>query len=293
MSVGTDFPDWSPHVAAAVQYQSVGIPIGSRANIFTLGSPQTIVSGGSFLAVNGAAVSNFTSFDLTINAHCPTQATVGSGLALKVQLSWFDNAALTNEVYREEWYVPAGLSGGGGIGSGPCHGLFLRVTVLNIIGNQSMILDAMTITGTARTPGYTSIRGTPADWSINGATTGNLDPNSDLGGWSGNLGFINGITPGTGLKAYPLPLFAGPIWIHWAVSVAALLNSPTIVDMSQATSGGLVAGTGQSGVLAVLSNSTSAGTDEILFLPRSPCALVINPAATSSVQFSAIAQQGY
>jgi hypothetical protein len=215
-----------------------------------------------------------------------------------LELDWFDDAAGNNIIYSEEWnfWVTNGGNGSQAFGSVPVRGSYLRVTVSNLPGSQPISLDTLVVTGTYRPVPYSTFRQpapSAASVTINGATTDNFQGFGSLNPGSNSLGYLPDITPGTGLRAYLMPLVAGPVTVSWQVSTAILTNFPTIIDMANVTSGNLSAGSVQTGAVWQGANVVNIMDRSAISLPRGPCALVVNPATTSQLFFSAIAQQGY
>jgi len=276
------------------------IPPGITQNIFTDNTTHT-VSAGAALAYGIIDVSKYSSVDLTISANSNSQSTAGAAICGIVMMRWFDDVSGTNLVYEEE--VGFWLSNAAGNqmpirGSVPMHGHYMEILVFNPGSAATMNLTQVVVTGSYRTPVYSSWRqSTPlaAQITINGVTVTNMNYPAISGqaAYTGNLGTINNTTPGVGLRAYPIGFFSGPTWVFFSVTTATLVNVGTIVDMTFVTSGNLAAGTSQAGSIMNLPNSTTVNFSEVMMLPRGPCMLVVNPAATSTIQFAAVGQQGY
>lgn len=267
------------------------------------------VPGQSSSTFNFVNVQNYTSIDLAILAYCTSQSTTGAPVTYMLKLNWFDNAALTDLVYSESVFGYVGNSLANNVelsGSSPVHGQYLQIEVVNLATGASLIVGPLTVTGSFRTPvrsSWASSLVSASGITINGVTTalplyaGNaITDEGATSGYTGdlNLGSLPGTTPGSGLRAYLLPLYAGPVWLRWGVATAALTSPATIVDLSYVTSGNLAAGLNQPGIIWHDTNNTaSSNISEMIDLPRSPCALVVNPAATSNFAITLIGQSGW
>lgn len=257
----------------------------------------------SFTYNGGTAINvqNYSAINLTIGATSSAQNSVGAAITCPVTLDWFDDSALQNRVYTETVFAYVGATTVAKLsGISPVHGQYLRITVQNTGTISNVSVSNLVVTGSFRSPVYSSWRsfvpltaGSAPDILVNGFTVSLL--NAPAGGqqYSGNLGMLPNVTPGTGLRVYLLPLYAGPVAYYWQVNTAALSNMGTLVDLSFVTSGNLSAGTAQAGVIRGLTNTINTPDSQSIMFPRSPVGLVVNPAATSSMQFSAIGQQGY
>lgn len=271
---------------------------GQTVNLYSNTATTNITPGATVTFASLIDVSKAQSCDIKLNAFSPSQATVGAALTSSLQLKWFDDAAGNNLVYVEDVVFYLGnsaLNAQALIGSAPIHGRYLTATVSNpstIASGVNTTVNNLTITGSYRTPVYSSWRQAVPAVTCTSVTVANLTTQG-VPIFTGNLGSINNQTPGTGLRVYLLPLYAGPVSYYWNVNTAALVNSGTLIDMSFVTSGNLAAGTSQSGLIKAFTNTLATIEALTVNFPRSPVGLVVNPAATSQIQFSAIGQQGY
>jgi len=272
---------------------------GQTANLLTDAATHPIASGANF-AYAALDLAGYTSFNVLVNAQSASQATGGAALSVTMQVAFYDDAGLTSLVYSESVSFWAGNSLGNNIpliGSVPVHGRYCVLTFFNNGTASNVNMTKIVVTGSFRSPVYSSWRQAAPVFTqvtITGVTVSSLNTPQNAP-YSNTLGQIN-VTPGTGLRAYLLPLFSGPVFIEYQISGAALLNSPSIVDAAFATSGNVQAGINQPGIVWFGDNAvTTPGTIQRLtiMLPRSPCMLVVNPAATSNIFFSAVGQQGY
>lgn len=269
---------------------------GQTANVISNTSTNTIAANTqqTFGIVDCGI---YQSLDFKINAFSNSQATAGASICAILRINFYDDAGGTNPVYAEDvsFYL-TNTSGGASplFGRMPMAGRYIQLTIINLGTGASITVNNITVTGSFRTPVYSSWRqlfpGT-GNLTITGVILDQFRPT--VANFSNDFGNINNITPGTGLRAYLLPLFSGPVWFTWVVNTAALLNQPTLVDLSEVTSGNLAAGTGQVGWITTLPNVAGTAFQGMIQFPRSPCALVVNPAATSVIQASAVGQQGY
>lgn len=299
-----------PTAGQPLDVSAATVIINPSAGFILPGSTATILSNtGNNSVAPGTGfgspvidVSKYQSCDFKINAFAQSQATAGAALVAQLRLQWFDDVLATNQVYIEDIYFYLGnasVTAQPVSGSTPVYGHYLIASVLNPGTAANITVNNITITGSYRTPVYSSWRqSVPSTSGITctGTTIASLSAplfavNPPAA--SGNLGMLPNVTPGTGLRVYLLPLYAGPVSCYWSVNTAGLSNVGTLVDLSFTTSGNLVAGTSQPGMLRALSNTIGTAESFTVNFPRSPMVLVVNPAATSQLQFSAIGQQGY
>lgn len=271
---------------------------GQTLNLVTDTSVHTQGPGTTY-QIPFVDVRKYTSVSLYFQAYASAQNTVGSALTAQVQLSWYDDAAGLYPVYVETVSMYIG-NGSGKVqalqGTMPCHGGYLIASVTNNGTAGNIVFPVLILNGSYRTPVYSSWRqSTPSTaltaFLCNGVTVSNL--NVPPYNYNNSLGMLPGPTPGTGLRMYLLPLYSGPVYLQYSIITAALTQTPTIVDLAYTTSGNLSGGTGQSGWIWTGPNTAGQSVQQMIELPRSPCALVVNPAATSSIQFSLVGQQGY
>lgn len=103
MSVGTDFPDWSPHVAQAQQIAATGVPLLSAKNL--LGSATTNVAANTLVSVGPFAISQ-PSYELQITAY---QNGAGSASPLQMLVNWNDSTTSATTA-QELWYIWPGVA---------------------------------------------------------------------------------------------------------------------------------------------------------------------------------------
>lgn len=267
-----------------------------NVELYNLTSPVSVpVNAGVVTAANLLPIPQYSGFDVSLSAHCPTQNTAGAAFAIQLVLQWYSDPQGNNLVYQEKWYPWVGSTANvnRAMGSGPMHGLYMTAGILNPLGTETIIVDGFTLSGNSKQYPYTSFRQSVPDVVCNGATSLPASGNGFIDGFDNFLGSLNNVTPGTGLQFVPLPFYAGPVDVYWSVNTAALVNAPTLIDMTQAVSGSLAPGTGQQGLIIGLTNTINTSEFLNMIFPRKPVALIVNPASTSQLQFSAIAQQGF
>lgn len=254
-------------------------------------------------------VQNYAAVNIDITLQSSNQATVGAALAAPVTLLWYDDALANNLVFAETvWgYVwnGSGLSGPQLRGVSPCHGQYLVIMVENPGTASNVSSEFLVVDGTYRTPVTSSWRQFPiaSQLTCTGATVTSLDfPPSAIAvallGFHPDLylGGLHAVSLATGVKLFPMPLYSGPVVITYGIGANVLIAAPTIVNLALATSGNLVAGNSQPGLVWIGANAANVTTSPytVLNFPRAPCALVLDPNASGSVViYSAIGQQGY
>lgn len=133
VSVVTDYPDYSPHVATAQQVAATGVPLLTLATLLVNEGSKTI-PGGSNLTVPAVAVSQI-GYEIQVSASVPAAAT---NPFLLVELQWTDpdTGILCG---RDDFVVPMGTTGNPFlvIGSGPTKAARLSVVVFNLEGTQT------------------------------------------------------------------------------------------------------------------------------------------------------------
>lgn len=260
--------------------------------LVSLTAPVSIPASGAYTVCAGQNVQNMSSVDITMAAYCSNQNVTGAPFVMGVELVWSADSAAEIQYASEIWYIWVGDSAPSvpAIGTFQVKGDYLTVYALNeTTTTEGIVLSTASIIASYRIVPYSTFRQTPPGLNPTGITRGIVVG----GGYSNQLAYVPAVTPGTGLIFYPLPLFAGPVWIQYICATADLDSVPTIIDMSQTTSGNLAAGEGQAGIVWAGDNSVPVIDKQNLIFPRSPCALVLNPAATSAIVFTAIGQQGY
>lgn len=127
-------------------------PIGGSASVLNV-SGQAIGAGGAFLSA-ALDMLNYTAFNITGYAYCTTQGTPGAPLTTQVNFAWYADAGLTQlleSIAGQVWVANAN----GGFGrfyiSGPCHGRYLAVNIINGSGTVAMTLGNLQVYGTGRT----------------------------------------------------------------------------------------------------------------------------------------------
>lgn len=279
--------NYTPYAAATTLFDT-GPPNGSPYFTIPAFSSKTIFSGD---------VTLWNSYDLTLYAY-GTPGNTGSAQALSLTFRWFDKQ-ISPPVFEEVWYTyianqapnlvdPETLDSLAA--NGPLHGKFMTLTVTNS-GTTPINIGWFSLYASPRTVPY-------SDWRQNPASLGNLALKGLTSEEGPYFGFENvlasqpGVTFGAVGPAFiPLPLYSGPVAINWQVSTAALLNMATLVALTTQQGGDLIAGTACPGVIDSLSNTVNQQDRHITNFPRCPVILIINPAATSSILFSAVSQQ--
>lgn len=137
MSVVSDYPDYSPHVATAQQVAATGVPLLTLATLLVNEGSKTI-PGGNNLTVPAVLVSQI-GYEIQVSASVPAAAT---NPFLLVELQWTDPATgiLCG---RDDFVVPMGTTGNPFlvIGSGPTKAAQLSVVVFNLEGTQTASVD--------------------------------------------------------------------------------------------------------------------------------------------------------
>lgn len=261
-----------------------------------------IPAGSAVPLISKIDVSLYNSYDVNLFAFAIT-GNSGSALTINLSFVWYDDLASGIPVYQEDWnpLLSASPWSAGPItsennplaGSGPMHGKYLTVIASNIGATTNIELQWFNLYGSNRSMPYSQWRSDPATYpavAISGLSP--LSPPLTSDGKANQLGYYANLAPGAGSNFAPLPLYAGPVHVQWSVNTGALSHTPVIVDLGTTLSGSVADNTANNLVWQGTNTINTPDSQTVIF-PRSACALMVAPVATSQLSFSAIGQQGY
>jgi hypothetical protein len=281
--------------------------VGLTNTLLTDNTGHTIAAEAVVVYPSGAGnsinVQDYTAIDLTGTLIANSQATADAALCGFVEINWFDDSALTFLVNVETAFVYAGNGSSNPLewsATIPCKGQYCTIQVGNFGLAGTMTTANVRITGSFRTPVRSYWYSTPGSGAginvITGASVSLPQYPGSVTGEGGfpqtyigdlDLGNIVTSTPGVGLRIYLFPLFAGKVWWQYSINTANLNQVPILVDLAYITSSNIAGGTGQPGVIWTGPNTFGGAPFQgEIVLPRSPVGLIVNPAATSQIQFS-------
>jgi hypothetical protein len=252
---------------------------------------------GTVIAVDHADVSAFSSYDLTMYAYDMT----GASVVVQCDLVWYDDLVSTQPVYQETWWPPVGdqaapVTAHNDLvaGSGPMHGRYLSVILINYGGN-TLTFKNFNVFGSNRVLPKSDWRSQPFHQVASGLTYHSSAPLTN-GAGTGYDNFLCNIivtiTPGQ-LLWVPMPLYAGPVYWMMNIQGAVLAQDPVMGSLaydSPPVSGGTG---GVSGGLLVDTTPAIGSKSGQIILPRAPCywTLAGNASSNATVQLSVVAQQ--
>jgi hypothetical protein len=298
----------------AVQYSPP--PLALSVPLIALGSPNTATAAFTIPATNQMVpilplteVSRFASYDLGCYFY-GAPANAGADLTIMLTFMWFDDITSGVPVFQEDWYLMLGGQPypAGGIleiadsnpmsASGQMHGRYLAVYGTSY-GNTDIKAQWFNLYGSSRSVPYSDWRqnmGAMFNPALGGSAINGLvlaTGHTFLGvGFDNQLQDAGSFAPGAGSLYIPLPLYSGPVVCSYSVSGAVLTQSPTLVAVTSQGGGGIVPGTAQQGQFWSFGNVLNTQYAQTINFPRCPVLLVIHTAAGSSINFTAIAQQG-
>lgn len=277
----------NPNIQQIVTLISLGSIGGSPAG--------TVTPGSGVQVMNLVNVSQFTSYDMNAYMFALSPGTAGAVITGQIQLQWFDSPTSAIPIFEEDWYIWAGraapVAGSNTLSaSGPMHGTFMSVTVfIPPTAAANATLQYINIYGSGRVVPY-------SDWRQNGEA---VDPQIENlviqpgGGLSFEniLASVGNATLTANTVGYvPLGLYAGPVWLRYAVS-AAPANDPVLACAAGVVGGQFTAGASNPGILVNVPTATTE-LEEELILPRGPCLFIIKaPAAAVTWSLFVSAQQ--
>lgn len=145
MSVLTDYPDWSPHVAQAQQIAATGVPLLSKSQRLYQ-QAFTNLGHGATASTQALSVTQI-GYQVSVTASFPAAATLPF---CKVQLSWTDSA-LGQQVDTDTFMMPGATSPAFFIirGRGPAKADTLTVNVTNLDSAQ-VVSGSITVSQNSR-----------------------------------------------------------------------------------------------------------------------------------------------
>lgn len=217
MSVVTDYPDWSPHVANAQQIAATGVPLLTLSSLVQSASGLTIAGAGvhPFPAVTIGQIG----YEVRIDASIPFSATIPF---LEVQMIWTDPAA--NKIMATDTFIVPSSSGGQAftvIGRGPSKAAVLQVQVTNLDPAQTATINISVLQNSRVYP--------RDDWRWQG----NVAPSTNVPGFTlptmppdeSVLGVLDGVTiAASSQNTYLFGMHDGLLNVGYEVNTGAASN---------------------------------------------------------------------
>lgn len=268
-------------------------PLAQLGSQIGIPSGPTVPAGGFLNLIFKQDVSLFASYDINFNCVAVNPGAAGSALVGQINLVWFDDLVSGIPVFEEDWFFWVGrstiTSGNPLGGTGPMHGRFMSVTMfLPPTTVNGMSIQYLNLFGSNRVVPY-------SDWRQNCQLVQPESSGTSLMQGSGTsfdntLCEVQATLTAGSLQFLPLGLYAGPVYYQ-----GQFTNTPaqslTLVSLEGYISGGIIYGTGATGI--IVSNGAAAEFSGQAILPRGPCAWLIHANATTggTVNLITIAQQ--
>lgn len=237
MSVQTDFPDWSPHVATAAQVAATGVPLLTLSQ--RLYQQATNNVGHGVTATSGILAVTQIGYEIIVTS----QFAAGTANPfVEIQLVWTDSA--TNFVIATDSYYAPGCTQSGGLlirGRGPTKANELTVNVTNLdtantcnitvtalqnsrVYQHDIWRFANNVVNAKTVPGFT-LAGLPDDESVLGVISSGAIPASGGANWLagiGHGGWVNlaGNTAGPAASSLIVSVFALPNSVYGSGGIA-------------------------------------------------------------------------
>lgn len=298
------------YAVAAVGTQNLTVAPGSiQYSPFSTGYAQVLASIGVDIPAgttfNGSGpisrpvyVGTYNSYDLTIGAHCASQQTVGAPYTMVCTITWYDTAAMANQLGSDTWEIWVGniptnsLLTGFAAGSGPMLGPYMTVQVINPSSTVPVIVDQLSVAGNSRTVPASEWKQTVPNIGVPGNAGIGLE---GMPGLYNNRGVYQNIAASMIAQPLPastsywiaLPLFGGTFAIRWLIT-QALANNPVLCQAACLQGGQVVGGTNNPGVIWNPGNTANAEETATLIAPKAPMYVVFNTTATAAAASLAV-----
>jgi hypothetical protein len=262
----------------------------------------TVAAGATHNIVSLVDVSNFSTYEISIEAYDTNQGVTGHDLTIPVTFSWYDDTNSGIPVYVEEWDIWIGNTAGSvnpgsgaAFGCGPMHGHYMTVSVSEVGGVGGYTVQFVNIYGSNRVLTRSNWRQAPPQMSSSGITFGaviagaeNYTINNILFSMS-NASIANG-----SLLWFPCGLYSGFVW--WAYQPQQALGNDIclcVADPRLLQSGGIVAGSAATAILTNDPVTAGTQTQKQLMLPRCPVYFVVrnNTGSAASLSATLVAQE--
>jgi hypothetical protein len=222
------------------------------------------ISPGNNLATGIIDGLDYNSYNLAIDVYCASQANAGAPIVGMVQINWYADPAGSTTLYTDTWWVWAGNSSAnsvGAVGSGPMHGRYFQVTVLNQGTAENLSCSALVVYGTQRTLSKPVWRQGVPQMTVAASFTqlatlgaGNAMGTDDVLATNSNQSLA------VSTKYFlPLPLSAGPIYARFETSAA--LSGDAALCSADNLQYGQVGGTSGSDPHVLVNFASAAGVD--------------------------------
>lgn len=256
-------------------------------------SAAVTVAPNSLTALGVFNVSTYASLDFSFTNPMNSSTASGAGMCMGVYFLWGDAGG--NVLGRDFISV---IQGAQIYGNVPCQGAVVEVQLYNpgSVGTMKFNTDGKGILIDGSSRASNAIHFSESIFVTNPTFSGlTVEP------FTGPVGFVNGWVANiqaTGLTAgnvymWPFPLFNGPVSGWYQVITDALDNDAVIIDLSFATVGGVVAGTGNNALLQNLPSGILANPDNISYIsPPSQLALIAKPSNSAGGLFLTLTGQG-
>jgi hypothetical protein len=237
-------------------------------------------------------VQNYQSFSLSVEAYCPSQSNAGAPLVQQVQLQWYADAAATQLLETDTYWMWIGSSAATAantplVGGGPARGAYLTITFFNHSSIEPVDVILISVFGTGRaTEKLRFTQPAPISGIASGIT---VLPSQNITQFNNTISGADGIIANesnnfnmAASNTYwlPFPLFEGQVSIRFATSTA-LANDLVVCTAEGLENSQVIAGSGCQG--CIWNPGNVAGTDytAVLNVGRAPLFAVMKATATA------------
>jgi hypothetical protein len=251
-------------------------------------SAQVVPAGGA-LTVNMGDMSTYTAYNLSAQAYCTTQGTVGAPLTVQVLLKWYADAAYSQQVDSDTGHM--WVSNAAGVTQtlyvkGPTQGRYLQLQFYNPDGTTALDVNYF-FYGTGRELGGSSHWWQKAP--LGGAMTAGQTMllGAGVSPASGSDDNILSLIANQAIAAsttmwQPLPL-KSPCLSDWEFqTLVALANNLTLNMGARLINGSIIAGTGAPGAIWNPGNTAATPFSAQFSLPRCPMWFCAHTTATAT-----------
>jgi hypothetical protein len=269
--------------ALFTSFQSIAVPANNVA-VFPAGQ---LISVGSY-----------NSYDLAMSAVDTSQATPGHAICFSVTLTWYDDLVSGVPIFTEIWN-PFVVSQNpshptqGIIGNGPMHGQYMTVAISNNAAFP-LTLPYFNLFGSSRNVPQSDWRQglgnhvVDANFSPNISNTETSFENVLL-----DTGGLKAVTSGVGSYWIPMGMFSGYVGFYAQIGGGAAVSVAIVAVGNHAASN--VSGSLSDSSGTLLNSSMGASNvfvDQLIFLPRTACAMFVICGTSGTFGATVVAQQG-
>jgi hypothetical protein len=232
-------------------------------------------------------LSAYSSLDISFNALENSSTATGAAFCLVVELQWLDPNGIFLSLDVVNIWCQGSTAPFPSAFSAPCKGVSCVIQMFNqgTVGTIGAGTGGLVVTGSFRNISgltFASDLTSLAPVTLGGVDFQGAGPDGGAlsSGWLGTVS--KSLAESSAVMAFLLNQYSGLAYGQFSIT-ADLAKEATIVDLSQATVGNLVTGTGQAGVVQAFSNTIPLSlTPFPVVMPASACALVVQASTTAA-----------